>query len=202
MIFFIDTVSLKPHISLIKDNNIINSTKIPTNFPVSDTLIQELEKIIKNNLKSVRISLIAVCVGPGSYTSLRIGISVAIGLRYSFDIPVLGFSANEVLLNYSRLKNLKKNICIYVQSLNNQSFLTLYDKQNNQIIKTQKFESKENIEPYFSKSDTILISNENISNNMISNYKKLDINIVNLYEAFSSTKKFNNKTNNISPIYV
>ena len=58
MIFFSDTVSLKPHISLIKDNNIINSTKIPTNFPVSDTLIQELEKIMKNNLKSLKIELI------------------------------------------------------------------------------------------------------------------------------------------------
>ena len=202
MIFFIDTVSLKPHISLIKDNNIINSTKIPTNFPVSDAIIQELEKIMKNNLKSLKIELIAVCVGPGSYTSLRIGISVAIGLKHSFNIPVLGFSANEVLLSYSRLNNLKKNICIYVQSLNNQSFLTLYDKQNNQIIKTQKFESKENIEPYFSKSDTILISNENISNNLFSNYKKLDINIVELYKAFNSTKDFNNKNDNISPIYV
>ena len=47
MIFFIDTVSLKPHISLIKDNNIINSTKIPTNFPVSDAIIQELEVTIE-----------------------------------------------------------------------------------------------------------------------------------------------------------
>ena len=202
MIFFIDTVSLKPQISLIRNNSIINSRKIPTNYPVSDTLIQELEKLIDNDLKSLKISLIAVCIGPGSYTSLRIGISVAIGLSYSLHAPLQGFSANEVLLRHSRLKNSKKNICIYVQSLNKQSFLTLYDKRDNQIIKTQKFEEKKNFSLYLSKKDTILISNENISHNLIMDFENLDIDIVNLYDAFKNTQKFNNKINNISPIYV
>lgn len=41
------------------------------------------------------LSLLAVAVGPGSFTGLRIGISTAKGLVYGSDIPVVGVSTLE-----------------------------------------------------------------------------------------------------------
>jgi tRNA threonylcarbamoyl adenosine modification protein YeaZ len=41
--------------------------------------------------------LIAVSIGPGSYSGIRIGISTALGLGHALSIPVTGISALEAL---------------------------------------------------------------------------------------------------------
>lgn len=44
------------------------------------------------------LAAVAVGVGPGSYTGLRIGLSAAKGLCYALDIPILGLGTLEVLV--------------------------------------------------------------------------------------------------------
>ncbi len=43
------------------------------------------------------IDRIAVTVGPGSFTGLRVGLSFAKGLGFARDLPVLGFDSLEVI---------------------------------------------------------------------------------------------------------
>jgi tRNA threonylcarbamoyladenosine biosynthesis protein TsaB len=52
-----------------------------------NTLIQDL--LFKTGLKASDLSAIAISGGPGSYTGLRIGASVAKGLCYGLDIPLI-----------------------------------------------------------------------------------------------------------------
>jgi tRNA threonylcarbamoyladenosine biosynthesis protein TsaB len=53
-------------------------------------LIAEVLKMA--SVKKLDLSAIAVSAGPGSYTGLRIGASVAKGLCYGLDIPLIGVS--------------------------------------------------------------------------------------------------------------
>jgi len=59
---------------------------------LADTLPNEIEHILKGLGKDIHsLERVAVYLGPGSFTGLRIGISTANALGYSLGIPVVGY---------------------------------------------------------------------------------------------------------------
>lgn len=60
--------------------------------------VQEIMQ--RNNLGFDKLSAVAVSKGPGSYTGLRIGVSLAKGLCYANNIPLIAVSPLQAMSSY------------------------------------------------------------------------------------------------------
>jgi len=56
-----------------------------------------IEILARQGVDRRMISRIAVSLGPGSFTGIRIGIATALGLKNSLNIPCVGMSALEAM---------------------------------------------------------------------------------------------------------
>ena len=76
-----------------ENGRILASGYQDTGLTHSRTLMPIVEHILKNtDLKLSDMDAIAVAVGPGSFTGIRIGVSAAKGLAFSVDKPAVGVS--------------------------------------------------------------------------------------------------------------
>jgi tRNA threonylcarbamoyladenosine biosynthesis protein TsaB len=63
---------------------------------LAETLHQKIERILKHEAKGWNnIQGIIAYQGPGSFTGLRIGLSVANALAYSYDLPITGATGDD-----------------------------------------------------------------------------------------------------------
>ena len=68
------------------------------NVSRAEDLLQNIESMLEEALiRPNQIDEIAVSVGPGSYTGIRIGVATALGLKNSLGTECLGFSVLQTL---------------------------------------------------------------------------------------------------------
>ncbi|QNL50359.1 tRNA (adenosine(37)-N6)-threonylcarbamoyltransferase complex dimerization subunit type 1 TsaB [Olivibacter sp. SDN3] len=69
------------------------------------------EVMAKSGLEMKDLDAIAVSKGPGSYTGLRIGVSVAKGICYALDIPLIAINTLDAMVTgyIDQLKSLRKD---------------------------------------------------------------------------------------------
>ena len=80
-----------------------------------DNLINCIQKLSENNRKDFdNIKAIAVTIGPGSFTGIRVGISIAKGIASAFDIPIIPISNFELAYNRILLAENGHKYCILI----------------------------------------------------------------------------------------
>ena len=72
------------------------------------------------------LSAIAVSIGPGSYTGLRIGVSTAKGLAYALDIPVIALKTCEIFAAPVLEKNPKACCVSMIDARRMEVYSTIY----------------------------------------------------------------------------
>ncbi len=98
MILSIDSFSDILGISLIEDDSVLIRESLYKLKPFSELLVDRLDKIFKEfNFSKKDISKIVVNKGPGSFTSLRVGITVAKTISYVLKIPVYSYISLDAM---------------------------------------------------------------------------------------------------------
>jgi tRNA threonylcarbamoyladenosine biosynthesis protein TsaB len=98
MILVIDTSQPKIALCLFWPEKMKN-IYISKSDQKSDNLLLKIKQILsRNNLNLKNLKTIVVNQGPGSFTGLRIGISIANTLAYSLNIPVICIKNQQNIL--------------------------------------------------------------------------------------------------------
>ena len=131
MLLFLDIISSIPEFCVIDDNKIILQQKITQSESdkLSDNIIQSYIEIDKRLNLTKNLKKISTTIGPGSYTSLRVGSAFISGLIISRNIPYYPLSIEDII-NFNSTKHSKENLAVYISSSNNQKFLCYKIKDN------------------------------------------------------------------------
>ncbi|MBQ8681999.1 MAG: tRNA (adenosine(37)-N6)-threonylcarbamoyltransferase complex dimerization subunit type 1 TsaB [Bacilli bacterium] len=181
---FIDTSSADVSIAIIKDKKILSSiTKFIPNAHSIYT-VSFLDKIIKEaNLMPDDIESILVVTGPGSFTGVRIGVTIAKTYAYLRKIKIIGVSSLKMLA-----LSCKHEYCLsLIDARHNNYYLGLYDKNNDEVV-SEQFSTKDKVLEIIDKYHPIIVSNENIivDNNEILKQELDIIEIVSYYQLHPS----------------
>ncbi|MFQ6604514.1 MAG: tRNA (adenosine(37)-N6)-threonylcarbamoyltransferase complex dimerization subunit type 1 TsaB [Fidelibacterota bacterium] len=78
------------------------------------------------------IDAVAVSIGPGSFTGLRIGLSFAKGLAYSRQLPIVPVPTMEALIaGYD--KPVKQSVCVLIHSHGNTFFCQQFKRRKKDL---------------------------------------------------------------------
>jgi tRNA threonylcarbamoyladenosine biosynthesis protein TsaB len=94
----IDTSTRSGSIAVTRAGRVLGSLQVEGRLDHSEQLLSSISYLL-SRLQVTRASLdaVAVSVGPGSFTGVRVGLASAGGLARALDIPALGMSSLEAL---------------------------------------------------------------------------------------------------------
>ena len=96
--FFIDTCTSFATIALLKDNKLINQKNVVSNRDLSNNLFEYIEQLFKEVAVLPKdVKKIYVSIGPGSFTGVRIGLTIAKTYAYSLNIKLVPISSLEIM---------------------------------------------------------------------------------------------------------
>jgi tRNA threonylcarbamoyl adenosine modification protein YeaZ len=133
-------------------------------------LISEIKKIFEQNkLDFKKLDAITVNSGPGSFTGIRVAMSIAKIMAGELNLPLVTLNTAEILLNtykYNKLIMDARRDMLFVATLNDIK-LVLKNDLDKYINKNDKILTDKNCFGFLDNTECFEDKNENIANTMI-----------------------------------
>ena len=137
IILSIDSSATAASAALVEDSKLIGEFFTNTDFTHSRTLAPMIENLLNvTGKKTSDVNLIAVSNGPGSFTGVRIGVSVAKGIAFADDLPCIAVSTLEAMA--SSLGIYDGYICPVMDARRSQVYNALFEVNLGQITRIRE----------------------------------------------------------------
>tara|TARA_B100000678_G_scaffold91385_1_gene76145 strand:- start:100 stop:756 length:657 start_codon:yes stop_codon:yes gene_type:complete len=132
----LETSSKNCSVSLLKEDKIINLIEQEDDsYRHSELLTSFIDQILsKEKIKPENLSAVAIAKGPGSFTGLRIGFSVAKGICFPYKTPIIGINSLEILARSYKPKK-DEYILSLINDKNDSFYSMVLDSDYNEVEK-------------------------------------------------------------------
>lgn len=142
MILNIETSSKICSVALSDDGTLWYSLKSDTEMDHSTKLAPFVDECMRQlKIRDIKLDAVAVSMGPGSYTGLRIGLSLAKGMCFGLGIPLIGISTLELLAVKAMFSNWNSpEDTLYVPMIDARRlevYTAVYDAALKEVMKPQ-----------------------------------------------------------------
>lgn len=139
----VDTSTATASVALIEDGQLIAEGGDGREISIglssargnhSETVLPLIQKVLdKAECRIADLAAIAVAIGPGSYTGLRIGLALVKGLAYHANLPVVGVSSLEA--QATRVQDLAGPICPLLDARKQEVYAALFDRRDGILLR-------------------------------------------------------------------
>ncbi len=159
---FLDTSAYNINAAIIINNVIVNNFSIINSPKLSENIFIYLEDVFKKSgIKINDIDKVFIVNGPGSFTGVRVGLTIAKTMAWALKIPIIPISTLEL---YATTAVDNKYLVPFINDRNGYLYAGIYDSQLNIYMKDRFLHISELLDELKSIDDYVMIG-----------YDKLDI---------------------------
>lgn len=180
--FYLDTSSNFLYTAVVSNDKLIGEIKLKLDKDLSSFTLPKIKELFDNcHLKLNDIDKIIVVNGPGSFTGIRIGVTIAKVMAWSLKKEIITISSLDAMANSS-----EKDVYVvpFINARRNYVYGAVYDEKRNVILEGQYILLSELLKTVKSLNrDYILISNDEINlDEQVTTYTLNILNIVCKYQ--------------------
>jgi len=165
---FISTFDKLITIGLLKNGALLNSSEELSNMNHSVLVMPMIDNILKNNNIEVSyLNEIIVVNGPGSFTGVRLGVTIAKTLAYTLNIPIKTITSLEA---FGVSNKTFDNKLVTISDLKGK-YIGYFDKNNN-LLDEYKYLKNSEYEEYIKDKKEYLVDNKTLDLESIYSYLK------------------------------
>ena len=164
----IDTHDKDINLVLYKDGTILDKNIKESERHHSDFIMPMLKELLdRNNITVHDLNEIIVVNGPGSFTGVRLGVTIAKTLAFTLNIPIKTITSLEM---FAISANTETDKIVIINDLKG-VFGAKFDKDN-KIIDEYFYKSNDEYKSYLEKQENTIVVNNNIDFNKVYEYMK------------------------------
>lgn len=190
----IDTCTSSLIISIIQNDKILAIHEEKLNSDMSTKIIPVMQELFNNlNMEPKDIDKILVAVGPGSFTGIRIGVTVAKTFAWSLNIPIVPFSSLELIAT----TNIKEDYIVpIINARRDFVYAGIYDEHLT-VIEKDKYISIEDLKNKLQDKNYSFVSYDTFENLTVT---EPSINVLKIVEKYKNVEAVN--PHKINPNYL
>jgi tRNA threonylcarbamoyladenosine biosynthesis protein TsaB len=127
----IDTSTARGAVALLRDDKPLAEQVFDRALPGQNLFDAAAKLLSTNGLNATNLGLLAVGLGPGSFTGIRVGVAAAKGLALPAGLPVKGVSSFDALA-LTALPKMPRDcpqMCVLCDARREETYYALYDRE-------------------------------------------------------------------------